>query len=154
MEQKETLEQIFYDANVIDVDFSNWNRWVRIVVVAESVPDGGDEDRSAVFTVEFERVADFRIEFRHHERMEKFQPPVYQWRINAVKISDEPGETKVRLFNEDPDAGFPIIEVAFASFDVRKIAARDLNEVLPGWSDPFQELARPGIEEMLTFEDS
>lgn len=78
------LHEIFLDAHVLDLDFSRWDRSVKILVVATEMPPDGD-GHLPVFIVDFLGVEEFTVRFSHLDR--PLDEGHYQWRADSFDLS-------------------------------------------------------------------
>lgn len=61
---QELLTRIFYEGHVVDFDFSKWDHFVRLVVVASAFPLQADQ-RFPLFNVDFSGVMEIRWKGNH-----------------------------------------------------------------------------------------
>ncbi len=101
------LNKIFYDAVLIDLDFSNWNRKVAICVVACSAsmvrktPVMRDR-KQRTFLLEFHRVTCFQCNFNHYETAKKIKLS-FVWCIQHFKLTGR-GQNQIVEFYKGEDS--------------------------------------------------
>lgn len=140
----ETLfKDVFRDALVIDLDFSNWDRVIRMVVVAREAT-AFPKRRLPIYVVEFQRVSSLDIRFAYHGISPDFGH--CQWDIDVLDLVTLDGMIRVR-FSERPQ--MPITTIQCEDIDIRGLDNGALGKRFPGWSQPGSPFVRPGVEELI-----
>ncbi len=140
---KKLLRAIFHEAHVVDFDFSQWDRRVRLVVIAwlgKTFPRHGP-----LHNVDFVGVKSLSWESRHLGIVLDAPEQHCQWDIMESKTRGCIGDYSVRLsgFGPTPELTIKCKDVAVSNSRFAVI-----NRVNPGWGDPYKPLARPGLEEL------
>jgi hypothetical protein len=139
---RKLFEQIFSDAHLIDVDFSNWDKSLSICVIADHV-DVSTPEFLPLFIVEFAMVSKFNLHFNHFE-IELDEPEQhFQWNIGEYQIGLYEHEISVLLFGSHI---CPKLEIVCKGIMMRRIDHSALDRLFHGWNRPYAGLARPGIE--------
>jgi hypothetical protein len=141
------LERVFSDCHVVDVDLSEWDRRVGLLVVADHV-ESDEWGRNAPLLVSFVRVHDLRVKFNHLD-IELDDPTVhFQWQVDTMIDKTEKGERTRRLLISGLKAT-PTLEIEFERVEIEHLSCSDMDRRLPGWTDPSGPFARPGVLQML-----
>ncbi len=135
------FEQVFSDAHVIDVDFSQWDKQVSLCVVADHV-EVPTPPRLPLFLVEFLRVSKFFITFNHFEVEMEGSEKHFQWNIDEFKIRNIKNRTIISLSGGKT---WPDLQIECQEIGFRQISHAVLDDIFPGWNRPYNGLARPGI---------
>lgn len=136
------FEQIFSDAHVIDLDFSQWDKFVSLCVVADHI-DVSTSSRLPLFLVHFQRVSKFFLTFNHLEVTLKDADKHFQWNIDDFRIKKTKDRFVISLFGS---ANWPHLIVECQDILFRRISNAVLDSLFPGWNAPYKGLVRPGIE--------
>ena len=139
---RKLFQQIFSDAHVVDVDFSNWDESVSLCVVADHVKVP-TESRLPLFLIEFLRISKFHVNFNHLEVEVERPEEHFQWNIDEFRIQIDKCRISVSLFGGKT---WPKLDITCEGIEIRPIANSLLDELFPGWNKPFSGMARPGIE--------
>jgi len=143
---REKFDAIFRDATVIDVDLSQWDSRIRLVIVAleeTDVPEGG---RLPIYAVDFIEASELHCLFQHWDVARKFSPEGhFQWSVYKVSVSERAGSYVISL-SSSPQ--FPVMTIRCKDVEISPIDNSVLDMVNPGWNKPRQPLARPGILEL------
>jgi hypothetical protein len=136
------FERIFSDANVADVDFSQWDKSVGIYVFADHVyvPTPA---RLPLFVADFVRVRKFCVTFNHLEIALEEPDQHFQWNIDEFKIEEVKGLLCIRLYG---GRTWPDLELHCESVEIERVDSKLLDTLFPGWNRPGRALARPSIE--------
>ena len=138
--------QIFSEAQVIDIDFSKWDKFIRLVVIGLNYP-AGDDNRSRLFNVDFSGVKEFTWRGHHigitlDDANKHCQWTVMKYIITRtssgyeVSLSDvSPPSPEITILCED-------IQISAASWDV-------VFAVNPLWHGSHLPLARPSLDQIL-----
>ena len=134
--------EIFREASVLDVDFSQWDRRVRLIV-ASGLQQG---DYYPFHQVDFLRV--ISIDWRANHYGVELDSPDYhiQWGINEAEIQKDDNALRILL------RGFvrssPSTVVVCESVEISEIDTSLVDEVNPEWSRPYAPLVRPGLQDL------
>ena len=142
----ETLERIFSDAHVKDVDFSEWDQQITVCVLADHYRDVGG-GRLPVLLVQFLRVSDFRVRFNHLDGEPLEDGAHYQWLVDSSSFEKGDAGWTVRLSGSLPAA--PSLELTCEGVSVEEIEPREVDRACPDWDRPYQGLARAGISKLI-----
>lgn len=134
------LRNIFLDAHVLDIDFSDWDTGIRLLVVGTELPVDS-RNRLPLFIVEFQGVRDFGVTFAHLDN--PLREGHYQWRAHTFSIDTEGAQHRVRLSGSKL---FPTIALTCREIDVRPVDQDVLSKTFADWDHPGGPLVRPGIE--------
>jgi hypothetical protein len=138
------LDSIFREAHVVDIDFAQWDRALRLVVVAREVDDPGDPTRHAVFEIELTFVSAFEVTFQHLD--DPVDEGHFQWVAYKLTRKREGDATRI-TFQGSPL--MPITSIVYRGLDITRIDSRDLDRAFPGWARPGAPLLRAGVREIL-----
>lgn len=138
------IRRIFHEAHVIDLDFSKWDLYLRLVVVGRAMPIA-DDGRFPVFNIDLCGVAELH------------------WISNCLDIEYEKGHMQWTIIESDiqkedqfivltlPTVGSgpePTLKVKFKSIRITELSTKKIDEINPSWNRPYGPLARPSIEEI------
>lgn len=136
------ITAVFRDAHVVDVDFSVWDREVRLVVVAVEETASAPK-RLPVYEVSFQGVTTFTGNFPQQTRPLAHQHR--QWNIYGVEVTTL--QKSIRLFFAGSSQD-PALEVVCQDIVVASLEISILDQLFPGWARPGAALARPSIREL------
>jgi hypothetical protein len=140
---RDLIEDIFRDAHVVDLDFSVWDRFVSMVVVAvEAAASSGR--RLPMYVVEFQRVRRVEIDFAHYGIEVEFGH--FQWNVYGVEIDGVEGRLGIRLSSSQH---LPSSFIACEDVAVRRLDNDLLDKRFPGWNKPGAPFIRPSVEELI-----
>ena len=148
-EDKILFEKIFHEAVVYDVDFSKWDKFIRIVVAAGALNSSFSSRYAAMYNVDFFKVKEFWWEFKYSDI--KLESPVHHclWTImdfNWVKNSNGAYLFHFKsISSPDPD-----VKIVCRKLCISEMNPENINIVNPGWDRPYAPFARPNIEELYT----
>lgn len=134
---------IFCDAQVIDLDFSEWDKQIRLCVVGLDV--AYPSENLPLFVVEFKRVAELNFTFNHLDIELEKKHHHFQWNIHDFRKKNVGGALQIELIGSGAS---PNIKIICESYDIRPLQRSMLDSLFPQWDEPFGPLARPGIEAM------
>lgn len=139
------IEQIFSDAHVVDVDLSEWDRRVSLLVIADHI-EWVDPQRLPVVLVHFLGARAIEIKFDHfHLKLPEGQH--VQWLVDD--LSRETTESGFRLTLFQARSASPSLRLEAAEIDVERVATADLDRAVPGWNRPGAPLVRLGIAALI-----
>ena len=143
---KNLFETIFQEADVIDFDFSEWDRRVRLVVfggLLEENFDGGE----ILHNVDFRDVHTISWKSNHIGVQLHSSRHHCQWVIHEFNVVNK-GE--VMVVSLSPGVGpAPLLEITCQDIAISELKWEVVNTVNPGWDQPYQPLARPGFEDLV-----
>ncbi len=137
------LRAICHEAQVIDFDFSEWDRRVRLVVIAwlgRNFPG-----RGALHNIDFLDVRSLSWESRHLGITLDSPKQRFQWHILQAKVRREKGECLVELSTLGPG---PDVRIKCRDVGVSKLNRSVVHRINPNWGMPDTPLARPGFKEL------
>jgi hypothetical protein len=140
------IERIFSDCHIKDVDLSEWDRRISLLVVADHL-ENPEPGRKPVLLVHFLRVSELRLSFNHLNIDLGETKTHFQWQVDT--IIHESGR---KDFHRVKIAGLmatPTLEIKFESIEVEPVSLADLDHVFPDWMNPSGPLIRPGIQSFL-----
>ena len=144
---RELLVRLFSDAHVIDIDMSEWDRRIALLIVADHYDDADSSDTLPIVLVEFHEVRSLSVSFAHHELMRRLraeEPELHlQWRIDEFKL--EEADDTLALELSSTGRQFPRLELCFDRMSCTRMSVHELNAVFPGGSSPGSGFVRPGI---------
>lgn len=137
------LERIFSDAHVKDLDFSEWDQRVTLLVLADHCRNGRSPGgRCPVLEVRFERVQSFSVDFQHLGRPGRSVGEHFQWLIDSPElISERPLEIVLR----GAHAAAPSLRIRCEAATWTELARWQVDSAFPGWDAAGAGLARPGV---------
>lgn len=137
---QEILARVFSDADVVDVDFSEWDKQILLWVLADHWADW--KLRKPLVAVTFKGVTQFSIEL----------PP------DELKVDDPESHLQWHLYESSVETFGEIIRLRVTGMpcapkltvDCRRIEFDEypnhiLDKINPGWNRPASGLARLGI---------
>lgn len=142
---KETLEQrllriIFEDGLVVEMDFSDWDICIRLVVIADHAPRSGG------------RTPMYLVEFHDPKFLTWLAPPkpakmrMGGWRTNGWKVETSiEGPSKFTIDSYENKALLEIVAVRVTAAEIDQAA---VDRAFPGWSKAHRPL-RPSFITML-----
>lgn len=156
IDSEELLERIFSDAHILDVDFSEWDNWIGMIVIPDHFEVMGQENRLPVLLVRFYEVKSISLDLNHYQAMKRVhvnEPGVhFQWHIDDFEVHDENSRTmSYRFWAGSSD---PQLKVSCSEITYERLNSIDLDKMFPGWAKPGAAFIRPGITSMLTKQKS
>lgn len=141
---KDMLERIFSDAQIKDIDLSEWDKHVTLCVLSDHYRQWSG--RCPVLLVRFDGVGDLVIAFRHLS-----EPPLrsnqhFQWLVEAALIETSPLR---KLTLESALRSGPILALSFTSAHVVEVDHRELDKAFPKWDRSDTGFVRPGLERLM-----
>ena len=138
---------IFSDAILIDIDFSKWDKYISLIVLADHLNSSFFKRRKPVFKIIFNEVASINFDFNHYKNyIYKNDPDKhYTWLIDRSKIRKIKGLKEIVLsqFGEKST-----ICIKFADYNVIEISPKILDGININWKQPFSPLARGSVEDI------
>ena len=139
----ETFRRVFSDAHVIDLDFSEWDKWISLWALADHYENW--VSRCPCVVVEFQGVTEFSLRLPKHDLVPESPNEHLQWNIYEF-AADDSGSALHFRFSGSPSS--PVLQIECDSVNIRAVPIETLDAVCPGWSRPFAPFARPGIAEL------
>ncbi|MSR64358.1 MAG: hypothetical protein EXS18_01080 [Verrucomicrobiae bacterium] len=145
MNKKRLLKSILRDAHIIDIDFSDWAKAVRICVIGP--PREGIVTRQLpVYILEFQRVRNFCCSFSHYAAQRKYRVKRFLWRVDDWKWFRK---KKMQVLELAYRSYFPKLSVEFKSYQVREIRGSRLRPIFKLWKDSGSSFVRGSLEKRL-----
>lgn len=142
---QELLTRIFYEGHVVDFDFSKWDHFVRLVVVASAFPLQADQ-RFPLFNVDFSGVMEIRWK-GNHIGIELAEPWHHcQWCTMEYECRQTGDGYEIQI--NDVGVASPTLIIHCKSVAVSRSVNDWVDEINPYWNRPYGPLARPSIEEL------
>jgi hypothetical protein len=139
---EEKFKDIFTLGKIIDIDLSQWDRRLRLVVIAMEETDLAENGYLPIYAVDFEKLSHLDMDIFHlNGDVEGY----YQWNATLKSIATENGAYVIQLSGIPELAGMKIVCSDVAVTPVKKSV---IDAVCPGWDKPRSPLARAGILEM------
>ena len=138
------FETVFSDAHLIDLDFSEWDRFVRIIV--ESDHSEWRSGRPPIYSVDFTRVTMFMCDYIH-PFVEIEDPEKHcQWHIHDFKRQlTERGRMEVRLISTGPA---PDLQLRCEDIIFKELDHEVLDDLFGDWDKPYRSLVRTSMERL------
>jgi hypothetical protein len=141
MDQK-LLSEILKDAKVVDVDFSEWDRCVRLAVIALA------EERARrypVYVLEFQQVSEFTVVMNHDAVVAEGMGH-QQWCSDEFTIDSVARGFRVVMRGS---SHMPIATIVSRDCLIRELDSSALDRSFPNWNRPGAPHIRPSIETWL-----
>jgi hypothetical protein len=136
------FRDIFLDAAIVDFDLSQWDKRLRLVVVATEETYLAKGGILPIYAVDFERISNLHLEIFHlQEEIEGH----YQWNATFKSVKNDNDRWNIEL------SSFPKLvttKIACENVNITPIEKSVIDAVCPGWGKPGSPLARAGILEM------
>jgi hypothetical protein len=143
LELDNTIERVFSDAHVIDVDLSEWDRRIALWVLADHFRNWSD--RCPVVVVEFEDVKEFRIQMSSTKVVPDSLRKHVQWRFDDVDLQRTKDSISITAKGSSSS---PVLAVVCKTIEIREVDSNLLDKLNPGWNKPWSPFARGGIEKL------
>lgn len=149
--QEKLFRTIFSDAILIDLDFSVWDKYISILLIADHLSSSFSKVRRPVFKVNFVKAENINIKFRHHESYIYENDPMkhYTWALDRFTINQS-DDNKYSITLSQLGVQ-PILEVTCRNIDIREIDPKILDTITPNWFKPYTPFARRDIESIYAF---
>jgi len=138
------FESVFSDADVVDIDLSEWDKRLSLWVLADHWQDW--QNRKPLVVVDFEGIIEFSCRFPQSECNLVGESAHLQWNIYDFDISESEVGVRVRLHGMKSS---PILTIECSTIRFRQNPIEWLDRINPGWNRPQSGLARPGIAKLL-----
>ena len=139
---RELFDDVFRDANVLDIDFSVWDHQISMVIVAVEA-SAFPKRRLPLYIVEFQRVHRIEISFAHYGI--HLKSGHFQWDVYGATIEGHEGSFSIRLRSTKD---FPVTVIECEDVNIRPLENDLLDKRFPGWNKPGTAFVRPGVEEL------
>ena len=145
MDISDQCSEIFYEAQVIDVDFSQWDRFIRFVTIGMNCsPDA--QGRSRVFNVDFTGVGEFSWRGKHLSVKLDDLSQHCQWSVFKSKFQKTEEGYRVWLGDVSPPS--PEVTILCQNIEISSISWDDLFRANPEWHGSHLPLIRPSLVEV------
>jgi hypothetical protein len=142
------FDVIFQEAHVIDFDLSQWDRRLRLVVVAGLVPGNFHGGRGPLHNVDFNGLQELVWRVSADGPQELESPNHHsQWVIMKFDVYEQLQADKILLAGFGPT---PTLEIVCSDVAISELDAKIVDRVNPSWNKASSPLARPGFEDLLT----
>ncbi len=142
---KKKFDIIFHEAVVIDLDFSNWDKYVRLVVVGLSIPVRTQESY-ALYRVDFCDLEELHWKSNHLGIELESESHHCQWTIFEADLHKARSHYEVEL--SGVTAPSPLLQLKCGSIRISEMHKGTVDRVNPGWNRSSAPMARPGLDEM------
>ena len=136
---------VFQEAHVVDFDFSQWDRRLRLVVVAGLFGENF-EGRGPLHNVDFIRVKELSWHATNLDVVLDSPEEHCQWVIMDFHVGKQDQFDSIKLFSFSPT---PTMQVTCSDVQISELDPDVVDRVNPEWNRPGCPLARPGFEELL-----
>lgn len=136
---------VFQEAHVVDFDFSQWDRRLRLVVVAGLFGENF-EGRGPLHNVDFIRVKKLSWHANHLDVVLDSPDDHCQWVIMEFHVEKQDQFDRIKLSGFGPT---PTMELMCSDVQISELDAAVIDRVNPEWNRAGYPLARPGFEELL-----
>lgn len=143
-ETKKLFQIIFQEAHVIDFDFSKWDKFIRIVVVAQLMPTTTDS-RFPLYNVDFLDVSCINWNSNHLGIVLDTEDQHCQWTIFEFDITKNGAFQNIKLSGVKPS---PELTILCKTVRIEEIDNKVVDTVNPDWNNPYCPLARPSLAEI------
>lgn len=147
VQTQKLFEIIFQEAHVIDFDFSQWDRRLRLVVVA-GLHEKNFEGRGPLHNVDFRDVKTFSWHANHLKVQLASQDRHCQWVIMEFDREKSGEFEKITLSGFGPASR---LEITCKKIAVSEMHPKIVDQINPNWNRPYCPLARPGLRNCLRF---
>src|SRR5262249_1312881 len=130
---------VFQEAHVVDFDFSQWDRRLRLVVVAGLFGENF-EGRGPLHNIDFIKVKELSWRANHLDVVFDAPDQHCQWVIMDFQIERQAEFYSIKLSGFGPT---PTMEVTCGDLQISELDAGVVDLVNPGWNRPYCPLARP-----------
>ena len=140
-----TLTQIFSDAHIVDIDFSNWDQEIVFCVLADHYKDWTVDriSRCPLLLVRFKLVREFKISFNNFDKGELVNGGHYQWLTESIEL--EKINDSFFLSIAGAYSAAPNLQLICNDIDIEEVDHKYFDRKFPGWGKPGQGFVRPGI---------
>ena len=136
---------VFQEAHVVDFDFSQWDRRLRLVAVAGLTPENF-QGRGPLHMVDFIKVKELTWHANHLNVVLASPEDHCQWVIMESQVKKRGEFYSIRLPGFGPT---PTMQVTCSDVHISELDVTVVDRVNPEWNRPGCPLARPGFEDLL-----
>lgn len=145
-ELKKMLERIFSDAAIVDIDLSEWDRGIALYAFADHL-EAKTRGIKPFVCVFFAKCKKFNCDYVYPIPQLDDSTSYCQWHVHEITyLSGRKQGIAIQLSGPRPS---PSIEIECEEVLMRRIDARALNKLFPGWRGPGKPFVRPGIKALL-----
>jgi hypothetical protein len=141
---RKMFQIVFQEAHVIDVDFSKWDRRLRLVVSAGLVGDNF-QARGPLQNIDFVDVSELQWRTHHSGIALDSSKHHFQWVVMEFSLQRRDGYDIVRLSGFGPA---PALDITCRDVRISELDPSVIDRLNPHWNEPYRPLARPGFEEL------
>ena len=139
------FKRICEDAEVVDIDFGEWDKQIGLLMVADHVRGPGGQ--AAVFLIEFHGVRSLDLQFDHHA-VQLGPTEHVQWRVDELIASVESATGHRRITLSGLQAT-PVLNMEFEALTLHELDQAALDRHCAGWRRPSRAFARPMLLRVL-----
>ena len=142
------FEWIFEDAYLVDVDLSNWDRFIALYLEASHAAERYPSSSSPLFIVEFQHVRTWNLTFNQRHRDANAEPGTHEhtrWRIDDFAVQPVAGGQQFTFRGSAKD---PCLTVVCESVNVRVLPRHIPDQLFPDWDKSSRRFIRPGLDEL------
>ena len=143
MKDHAQFKAIFSDAQVLDIDFSAWDRGIRLCVVGLDA-EFPIPKKLPIFLVDFCATTRFACTFRHSGVALDDPEHHFQWNIQDFTI-DQAMSTNGLSITLVGAGVSPNLALECTDYEISRLPHTVLDDKFPGWRAPYGPLVRPGI---------
>jgi hypothetical protein len=136
------LSSIFRHAHIVDLDFSQWDKFVRIVASAHGLPR--KNGRCPTFNIDFVDVADFRL---FSGRRGVSADDENAWTVADCVVRASASRLQVAL--RTPNDPSPTAVIACTMLRITEVSDAVVDATSPDLDRSSGMLARPSLEELV-----
>jgi len=137
------LRRILSDAHIIDVDWSEWDKLIRICALADNLEPPTDGRKQAV-AIDFVGVTSISVAFNHVGLMMAPHEHV-QWRVDDFALETTSAGVRISFWGLSRS---PKMDIVCQQIRVEPFSVSILDELFPDWDRPSRALARPSLEKL------
>lgn len=142
---RELFNVVFQEAHVIDFDFSQWDRCLRLVVVAGLVKTNFS-GRGPLHNIDFVDVVEVSWRGNHLDVKPDASGEHCQWVIMDFNVAEDVRGDRITLTGFGPT---PRLEIVCGAVQISEMDPSVVDQLNPEWNGPAMPLARPGFQELL-----
>jgi hypothetical protein len=142
----EAIADIFRSATVLDVDFSSWDRFIRLVTIADTMIVDG---QAQIFQVDFKNVSSFKMDLDQRVEKQWLEESRPVWIVSDFEFheSTNPRYKSLTFWGYEAQ---PRISVVSETINISVISPTTIRSVYPEWLEKDAGLARPSLETLAT----
>lgn len=141
---RDDFGRIFSAADVVDLDFSLWDKYVTLIVFTDHWVEWKNnlEPLAAVY---FENVMHFSSNFPPIETQMENPQTHLPWHLSGSEIEERKSSLHFQMSGGDRS---PSLSIECKSIRMEELSPAFLDDVYPNWKRVGSGLARPGIIEL------